>query len=93
MYHPLGNVGKPSSSRCFEVHAMRCNLERTGNENDELRNDLSKFWNMENLNDPETNLKRIFCIMGKGMSPSNLLSLTMNVCQIIMTLVRVDFII
>ena len=38
------------STNCFETHSMRCDIESLGAESDSiLRNDLNKFWSVENI--------------------------------------------
>ena len=53
---PVSFENSSVSTNCFETHSMRCDIESIGAESDNnnnLRNDLNKFWSVENIESPD----------------------------------------
>ena len=46
---PVSSENCCSTQFCFKTHSMRCDVRGTGEEIDELRSDLMRFWSAETV--------------------------------------------
>lgn len=46
---PLSTKSCKSNSHCFEAHTMRCDVSYVSKKDDTIRNELSKFWQVEEV--------------------------------------------